>query len=343
MFVNADESSPRVHDLARACAEAYKAGGSQLAATPDLDEKFNVQLLVSMLLRISVSEIVAILEASQFRTRALRLSRAGRVDDANAALDIARSIVTAAELSDEAALANRSFQTAAAAYLKYRAHDHAAAEASLLEALDCCRTLREQFDYAMESRRIHLVRHIVRVRSAAGRPAEALDVAWRMIRYLDGDIASWPFPRVALSAGPDALPIGDRLLLLDQIVSEMSPLPASAATSAMLAQSDSAPFGPGLPRTEALRRGYLRVAAIRARAENDLIAFLMSATEFFRGGPADMPRAWRDMSREFLTVCRRIAPDVAIAVEEEHELSAQLPPLRYPPLATHGSDPLSGF
>ena len=146
MFVNADASNPRVGDLVRACAAAYRAGSAQLAATPDLDEKFNVQLLVSMLLRISVPEIVAILEASQFRTRALRLSRAGRGDDAHAALDVARSITADTELSDEASLADRSFQTAAAAYLHYRAGDHAAAEASLIEALDCCRALRDRFD-----------------------------------------------------------------------------------------------------------------------------------------------------------------------------------------------------
>jgi hypothetical protein len=341
MFVNADASSPAVHELVCTCAEAYRNGCSQLAATPDLDEKFNVQLLVSMLLRISVSDILAILEASQIRARALRLSRAGRAADAQAALDLARSIGAAAELSAEASLADRSFQTAAAAYLQYRAGDYSAAEASLLEALDCCRTLRDRFDYAMESRRIHLVRHIVRVRSAAGRSADALEIAWRMVRYIDGDTAAWPFPRVALSTEPDALAAGDRLLLLDQIVSEMTSLLASAeTTTAMLMQSGGAPLDRDVPRTDDLRRGYLRVSAIRAAAEGDLVAFLESATEFFRGGPAHMPRAWRDMSREFFTVGPQIVPAAFIG-DRQHDSVVPVPPHRYQPLPSHDSDPLS--
>jgi len=330
MVVNASPSSHSVHDLVRACAEAYKDGCLRLAPTPDLDETFNVQLLLSMLLRISVADIMAILEASQLRARALALSRAGRAGEARAVLDLAESVGTAAALSEEAACADDSFQAAAAAYLQYKAEDYPEAEASLLDALDCCRTLREDFDYAMEGRRIHLVRHIVRVRSAAGRSEDAFEIAGRMVRYIDGDTASWPFPHVALSREPDVLTIADRLLLLDQILSEMSSLLAGshAAAAAMLARADGTLFRRDVARTENLSRAYLRLSAMRASAEGDLVAFLESATAFFQGGPGNMPRAWREMSRDFIQVCREIDP----VVIEDEECAA-----------SYGSAPLSRF
>ena len=331
MIVHARAPISSVHDLVRICAEAYKDGCSQPVPTPNLDETFNVQLLLSMLLRISVSDIMAVLEASQVRARALALSRADRAAEAHAVLELAQSIGRAAALSEEAACADRSFQAAAAAYLQYKAGDHPGAETSLLEALDCCRTLRDQFDYAMEGRRIHLVRHIVRVRSAAGRFEDAFEIAWRMVRYIDGDTPSWPFPAVALSKAPDVLAIAERLLLLDQILSEVSSLLASCqARAAMLARADSTLFRRDSPRTEGLSRVYLRMSAMRASAAGDLVAFLESATEFFRGGPRDMPRAWRDMSRDFTQACQEIALAVAIGDEEDA-------------FARHGSAPLSRF
>ena len=330
MFVTADASSPGVHDLVRGCAEAYQGGCSQIAPTHNLDETFNVQLLLSMLLRISVSDIMAMLEASQVRARALALARADRSADAHALLRLAHTIGVAAAPSEEAACADRSFQAAAGAYLQDKAGDYPGAETLLLDALDCCRTLRDQFGYAMEGRRIHLVRHIVRVRSAAGRFEDAFEIAWRMVRYIDGDTPSWPFPGVALSKDPDVLAIADRLLLLDQILSEMPSLLASSqAAAAMLARADRSLFRRDVPRSEDLSRVYLWLSAMRASAEGDLVAFLENATAFFRGGPGDMPRAWREMSRDFIQVCREIAPAVAI---EDEECAA-----------SHGSDPLSRF
>ena len=150
--------------------------------------------LLALLLRVSVSDMMAMWEASQVRARALPLSRAGRAEEAQAALDRARSISAAAALSEEASFADRSFHSATAAYLQYKTGDYPAAEASMLDALDCCRTLRDRFGYAIEGRRILLARHIVRVRSAAGRREDAFEIASRLVRYVDGDISSWPFP-----------------------------------------------------------------------------------------------------------------------------------------------------
>ena len=343
MIANAGAPSPGLRDLVRACADAHKDGCSEIAPTPNLDETFNVQLLLSMLLRISVSEIMAMLEASQVRARALALSRAERAAEARAVLELAHSIGAAAALSEEAACADRSFQAAAAAYLQYKAGDHPGAETSLVDALDCCRTLRDQFDYAMEGRRIHLVRHIVRVRSAAGRSEDAFEIAWRMVRYIDGDTSSWPFPGVALSKDPDVLATADRLLLLDQILSEMSSLLAgSQAAAAMLARADRMLFRRDARRTEDLSRAYLRLSAMRASAEGDLVAFLESATAFFRGGPGGMPRAWRELSRDFIQVSRQIAPAVTIG-DEKCAPDVGVRPHRYRPFASHGSDPLSRF
>jgi uncharacterized protein len=186
--------------------------------TPDLDEKFNVQLLLAMLLRVSVSDMMALWEASQLRARALALSRAGHAAEAQAALDRAHSIRAAAALSEEASYADRSFQAAATAYLQYKTGDYSGAEASMLDALDCCRTLRDRFGYAIEGRRILLARHVVRVRSAAGRHEDALEIADRMVRYIDGDTSSWPFPEVALSTDPDVLSVADRVLLRDHVL-----------------------------------------------------------------------------------------------------------------------------
>lgn len=318
MFVTAGAPGPGMHDLVRACADAYADGCSRVAPSPDLDETFNVQLLLAMLLRISVSDIMAVLAASQLRARALGLSRAGRAGEAHAALDLARSIGAAAGLSEEAACADRSFQAAAAAYLRYQGGDYRGAETCLLDALEGCRTLRDHFDYAMEGRRIHLVRHIVRVRSAAGRFADAFEIAWRLVRYIDGDTASWPLPEVALSNNPDVLAIADRLLLLDQILGEMSSLVASSpAATAMLAHADTPLFRRDDPGTDDLSRVDVWLAAMRASAKGDLVAFLEYATAFFRGGPGHLPRAWRSLSRNFLAVCRDIT--------------------------SHGSDPLPRF
>lgn len=318
MSLNAGTPSTRANDLILASIEAYKHGRSQAAPTPNLDEKFNVQFLLAMLVRVSLSDLMAMLEASQVRARALALSQAGRATEARTVLDLAHSIGIAAALSNEATIADRSFQNAAAAYLHYKTGEYNRAEASILDALDCCRMLRDQFGYAVESRRIHLVRHIVRVRSVAGRSEAAFDMACLMVRYVEGEAASWPFPEVALSADPDAIETADKSMLLDQLLSEMSSLLTnSRAATALLTRGDGALFRGDVSRTPDLSRVYLRLSAMRAVAEDDLMGFLESAAAFFQNGPGYMPRTWREMSRDLIRVCRQFAPAVVAELDEE--------------------------
>lgn len=316
MPLDEDAMAARVRDLTRKCAESYEHGLA--LPVPDLNpnEKFNVQFLGSLFTRVSVPEIIATLQASEIRARAMALARAGEKDQARRVLDIAKSVCARASLSAEATAATCSFQNAAEAFLWYRTQDYDKAELSLRAALECCRTLRDQYHYAVDVRRIELARNLVRVKSSAGRREDAFHSACLLVRYVEGETECWPFRDLQLATENDQLASEDRFILLDQILSEISSLLAADGSKGLLLKlADRELFTGHAGMGSRVSRARLRLGAMRAAAEDDVIGFLENATAFFRDGPGYMPRAWQEMSREYLKMCGQAASE-ALPIEE---------------------------
>jgi hypothetical protein len=164
------------------CARAFLHGQRQPTTPIHIDEKLNIQLLLTMTLRLPVSEVAMIVLASQFRARALQLSRAGQFDQAEDQL--AAALPMDDQLGAEATAADMSLQAAADAYCEYRQARYDRAEARLCGALENCRVLRDRFGYAIEARRIHLLRNLVRVKTFSGNYEAAFELASRTLRTL---------------------------------------------------------------------------------------------------------------------------------------------------------------
>ncbi len=288
-------------ELFKMCVDSYQHGLSIPAPVLNLNEKYNIKFLAEMFMRVSVRETMAILQASQVRAQAIALSRSGEIDQAHNALKQAELISSHVGLSREARMANSDYQNAAKAYVEYKMQDYRKAESSLRTALKCCRTLRDQYHYVVDVHRITLARHLIRVKSSAGRREDAFALACLLVRYIEGEAECWPFSDLRLTTPNDLLSTEDQSSLLDQTLSDISWLLTTEGEKRQhLIQLDWALFTEPVHTGSGVSRARLRLSAMRAIVEGDQVGFLEKAIRFFRDGPGYMPQAWQEMSREFV-------------------------------------------
>lgn len=296
---------------------AYKAGlALGRPAATNLERRFNAAHVLEMSKRLPLDAIATLLKASHVREQGLALARAGELASATTTLDEARAIYVPASLSLEARAVADTFQLAADAYLQYRRDEHERAITSLRAALGLCSTLKDEYGYRVEVRRVHLARNIVRVQTASGNYGEALRLAYSLLHYLEGHGACWPFPELGLDTPPDELTAEELDMLADQLLGEVGLLlSGQPATVLKLMAAEQAgcltqAFGPKLLRAQ----NWL--AAMRAAAEGAVGPFLTSAAAFFADGPGYLSQAWRTLAQELARVCQAIAPEVVAELDD---------------------------
>jgi hypothetical protein len=286
------------------------------------DERVNARHLRNSL---SLPEIAVVHRSAAVREKGLALVRSGDLQGGADLLRKARAFFTQATLCEEGVAFLESFQLAAEAYLQYKERQYDATRVALRGAIQACHVLRDEYGYCVEARRIHLARNIIRVETYANRQVEAMQLASRLVRYIDGRGEPWPIPDLRLVTAPDPLRAKARWILMDQILGELALLTRRHKPRA----PDLIPLGSALFQEGATDDNFAPVhtwlAAMRASADGDAAAFLKHARVFFSEAPAYLAQAWRELSLEFLDVVKEIAPEIVATLPGPEERPHGIP------------------
>lgn len=284
-------------------------------------ELFSSQYLLKMARGLSLPEISVLLNAERIREAGLALARSGDVNRGRIALDEAREVCLQARLSKEATLAAQTFQTAAEAYVQYKVKNYLESFASLINSLESCRILNDEYDYNMEMRRIHLARNIVRIESFSDNLSEATRLASSMVRYIQGHGEFWPLNDLPLWSKTHSLAVQERWWCMDELLMEIGLLLAKPyPTAKQLLKL----VGRDVFREETgneFARVHTWFAAKQASVEDDAVGFVNHAIIFFSGGPGYLDRAWRELLVDFVQVCKKVAPELVSDLKIERPYS----------------------
>jgi hypothetical protein len=289
----------RIRALAARALATHNRRRSAIAPVDvDLDAYYNDACLRTMSMNLPPAEVSCLLASSRSRSEGLRLCRSGYNDDARAMLATARATLATARLTEEAKIVAESFQQPAEAYLHYRLGDAAAARQALLVSLECCAVMGAKYGYEVEARRVHLARNVVRVDRVSGDQSGALHLALRLVRYIDGSPAAWPFPPVALT-DPASLSVDERRVLMEQVWDEISQalLEPAPGTADLWSDPELAAFA--LPDSSMFWQLRAWLDAMHAFCCRDAATFLERACTFFAAGPV-VPKAWHALTDALL-------------------------------------------
>jgi hypothetical protein len=258
----------------------------------DLDAQYGEACLQRMAANLPAADVACLVASSRSREQGLRLCRDGGAGGRELLAE-ARGILAAARLSDEAKVVAESFQQPAEAYLHYRLGKPIAARRALIDALGCCRVMEAIYGYEVEARRVHLARNVARVERVAGDRTDALHLALRLVRYIDGEAAAWPLRSVATTA-PPPLTIDEQRALLDQLWGEISDVlhGSEPGTADLWSDPELAEFR--LPDASIFRELRAWLDAMEAFRGHDAVAFLERAETFFAAGPV-VTSAWHEL------------------------------------------------
>lgn len=270
------------------CEDAITQGESQTDQNIDLDAHFNSRHLLQLARCLTLDEITTLLAATRYREQGLSKARVGLFESAWQDLINSEAVCAGATLSDEAIVVADSFQQAAIAFLHYRQSSYSEALHALHNSLSDCKKLHDEYAYATEIRRIHLVRNIIRVKTVAGQHYEALLLAVSLIRYVDHD-GPWPIAKVGLTKAPNELSSYERHAMLDQVLGEIT-FASTRHPHVSKIISSSAPFDSLHPT-----RSEYWLQAFTAFLNADAHAFLSNALYFLNQGPSQMPISWKTM------------------------------------------------
>ncbi len=246
------------------------------------------------------------------RDAALAAARAGKGAAAEDAVRRARAVVAGHD--PEVTRFADTLTEAVAAYVDYKQRRFPEARAGLERSLDA--TNRMMMDYRcekMQLRRVHLVANIVRMGARNGDPAGALDIASRLLSYLEGDDASWPLSGFEVASPIAAIPLEHRVMLSGTLGGEIALVLSTsnnagavlgrlAKHAALSSTSESSPCAPFRPLHQWLR---IRWAHSYAGPEG----FLSVAREYFA---VKQPGGfWADAARLLDRYCAPLDLDVA--------------------------------
>lgn len=279
----------------------------------NLEGSYDARYAVEVARRLPLEEITSLGRATDLREEGLAFARSGDRDRGAELVAESRRHFEGAGLSPEALLLAEWFQTPAEAYVQYRCGDFADAEASLMRAIEVCVTLRADFGYRVEVRRVHLARNIVRVRNYGGRPLDALELAHHLVDYIEGVPSAWPWPSTAI-ASPDVPSLDVRLLVMDQVLGDVARVLSTARSDAadlLRAADDSGWFRVGQER-ESIERARIWLAARSMAVRGEWDAFLQLAGMFFAEPPGRLGKAWYELTDDLVTVGKMRAPEEVV-------------------------------
>jgi hypothetical protein len=172
---------------------------------------------------LPLDEISTILAAERVRERGLAGAREREDGLGESQIAEARSIVENANLTMQSQLAADSFQCAAESYIYYVRGELGEAYRLMIQAIDDCNALSQQYSQKMEFRTVHLARNALRIDAiASNRPSECFSQHIDLLEYLDGHDALWPLADCKPLAHLDELTPEQLTCAVDEILTNIA-------------------------------------------------------------------------------------------------------------------------
>ena len=164
----------------------------------EIEARFDARQVLTMAMRLPVSQIEALAESTDLREAGLRAARNGAVADGRRLVASARENRCCVILETEADLLFETYQQAAEAFLAYRDGQFDRAYLQMRLAISHANRLRQDYAYPTELRRVHLGANLLRVSVAAGDWPRAVTQGLGLLGYLLGRRQDWPWPDLTL-------------------------------------------------------------------------------------------------------------------------------------------------
>jgi hypothetical protein len=287
-------------DLLAATAAALAHGLARPAtARTDAEAKIAALYMEKIACALTADEARVLESIARTRERGLALCRAGKVRDGGSMIAQARSVLTRANIRREAFVLSDSFLCAAEGFVRFKSDRVDAATSSMLTAIDRCRELRDAYGYPVEGRRIHLACNAVRIRVEAAKHDENSMAIAQLLNLIDtSERRFWPYPDLEYVTGPDPLDDDVRYELMDQALAvvrrlDREDLGQVAATFPSFSGGVTQPLA---ARTQCF------LEAVRAHSLGDFETFLGCCAEFFPSGAQHLPRAFRHLVDQLVSV-----------------------------------------
>lgn len=196
-------------------------GSTSMAALQHSTRFFWTRCLQQLSTVLLPHEISAILAADGLREEGLAHCHGGDFDAAALCLDRAAALCADASLSHRARVAGLSFGLAAEAYLRYRRGDVAGAVADLEGAIIATVELESLFGHAMEFRRVHLARNILRTQAGSAPATMIASRSIALLLHIGGDKARWPLTVGKSCAATTRMPHDERACAIDELLTNL--------------------------------------------------------------------------------------------------------------------------
>jgi hypothetical protein len=172
---------------------------------------------------LSPDEQEVVLLAARCRAHALQAARHRDLAQASVLLREARSVCVIAPTSLQCRVLCDSFQLAGEAYVEYCLGRLDEARDRLYDAMLADNILELEGGYdLLHLHRVQLVHNLVRIDARRGQQQEAVDLAWRLLAYLEGNPAVLPGPAPWSAQTICRLPSDLVHNMFDQIVAEIA-------------------------------------------------------------------------------------------------------------------------
>ena len=158
----------------------------------DVGKMFSQAYRLKLSTVLAPAEVTILFAAEDIRERALASAREGDLAEAAVQLRHAAALCEDGALSDHGRIAGLAFQRAAEAFVGYKRGRHDEAMRGLEDAIIICDHLADVFGDAMEFRRIHFARNVLRVLCHSAPSERVVADTVDLIYYIGGDESRWP-------------------------------------------------------------------------------------------------------------------------------------------------------
>ena len=303
--------------LSRA-VDAFREGGRAAAPAPpgQTNEQINGELLAYVYASLTRADHPSVAKVAGICERALELGRAGRQEEAEATMKLARFFLSVAGFSTLGRAAADTLHQAAEAYLSYRGGDFGDASARLAAAVEATDRLADAWGESRftTGRRVHLLHNLMKVEARRGASREAATLGAGILGHLVGSSAGPCLPVLARPAPALERAIADRFcdVVAATVAEVLAEVPDAEAKELL---GLLAGVAPGETPTAARAWAWLPLKA--AALDDDPRCFLEGAAPFLRAGRGRAPVLWYAVAFDVVRAARgRGAVPVPDAVAE---------------------------